>query len=113
MRVRARVANAGRVVQAGEAWAAAERELVPADFSAAAHFELGGAGPDACTFTDYAPLVFRKLRELQHVNARAYMYSLGPERLLTSLLLGHLSTLEEVCGACLCAHVRVLTSAFR
>jgi 1-phosphatidylinositol-4-phosphate 5-kinase len=41
-------------------------------------------------------MVFKKIRELWNVDPKAYMFSLGPEKILGNLLLGNLSALCEV-----------------
>jgi hypothetical protein len=45
-------------------------------------------------FSDYAPSVFKKLREMSGIDEKNYMYSLGPEQMLGNLLLGNLSSLS-------------------
>lgn len=50
----------------------------------------------AVRFIDYAPLVFRKLRELFGVSAESYLRSVGPEQLLGNMVLGNLSSLSEL-----------------
>jgi hypothetical protein len=48
-------------------------------------------------FIDYAPLVFRKLREeLAGITEEDYMRSVGPEQLLGNMVLGSLSSLAEL-----------------
>ena len=49
----------------------------------------------AATFIDYAPFVFKHIRQMSGISEEAYMLSLGPEQLLGNLLLGNLSTLSE------------------
>jgi len=45
---------------------------------------------------DYAPIVFRHLRDLWGVDSKGYMFSLGPEKILGNLLIGSFSALCEV-----------------
>ena len=40
-----------------------------------------------CRFVDYAPMVFRKLREHWGIGAEEYMLSVGPQQILRILLL--------------------------
>ena len=48
-------------------------------------------------FIDYAPLVFRKLREeISGISEAEYMRSVGPEQLLGNMVLGNLSSLAEL-----------------
>lgn len=47
------------------------------------------------TFTDYAPLVFRRIREIRGIDDAAYLYSLGVEQVLGNFLLGKLTTLAK------------------
>ena len=47
------------------------------------------------TFTDYAPAVFRRIRELRGVNDATYLYSLGVEQVLGNFLFGKLTTLAK------------------
>ena len=48
-------------------------------------------------FIDYAPLVFRKLREeISGISEEEYMRSVGPEQLLGNMVLGNLSSLAEL-----------------
>ena len=37
---------------------------------------------DICRFIDYAPMVFRKLREVWGISAEEYMLSVGPQQIL-------------------------------
>ncbi|KEP60563.1 UNVERIFIED_CONTAM: phosphatidylinositol-4-phosphate 5-kinase [Hammondia hammondi] len=50
----------------------------------------------AVRFVDYAPMVFRRLRERFHISSETYVRSVGPEQLLGNLLLGNLSSLSEL-----------------
>lgn len=47
------------------------------------------------TFTDYAPSVFRRIREIRGIDDAAYLYSLGVEQVLGNFLLGKLTTLAK------------------
>ena len=53
---------------------------------------------DVCRFVDYAPMVFRKLREEWNISAEDYMLSVGPQQILRNIMLGNLSTLSELCS---------------
>ncbi|PFH38726.1 hypothetical protein BESB_010680 [Besnoitia besnoiti] len=50
----------------------------------------------AVRFVDYAPMVFRRLRERFQISSETYVRSVGPEQLLGNLLLGNLSSLSEL-----------------
>jgi len=71
----------------------AERELKPKDFEYQVDIKMLNS---LCIFKDHAPLVFHKLRGVWGIDHRAYMFSLGPEKILGNLLLGNLSALCEV-----------------
>lgn len=43
-----------------------------------------GSQQNICRFIDYAPMVFRKLREVWGVSAEDYMLSVGPQQILRS-----------------------------
>jgi len=47
-------------------------------------------------FKDYAPLVFRRVRQLFGISDSDYMLSLGPEQILGELLLGTMGSLSEL-----------------
>ncbi|CEL92023.1 unnamed protein product [Vitrella brassicaformis CCMP3155] len=47
-------------------------------------------------FIDYAPFVFRKIRERFGVDADEYLRSVGPEQLMGNMVLGNLSSLSEL-----------------
>ena len=47
-------------------------------------------------FKDYAPLVFRRVRQLFGISDSEYMLSLGPEQILGELLLGTMGSLSEL-----------------
>eukprot|EP00742_Colponemidia_sp_Colp-10_P009217 GILJ01010035.1.p1 GENE.GILJ01010035.1~~GILJ01010035.1.p1 ORF type:complete len:840 (-),score=150.67 GILJ01010035.1:293-2812(-) len=49
-------------------------------------------------FIDYAPMIFRRLRETFGIDADSYLSSIGPEQLLANLMLGNLSSLSELCS---------------
>lgn len=53
-------------------------------------------GDEGLVFVDYAPSVFAQIRELHGIPQRAYLHSLGIERIIGGLLLGKLHTFEEV-----------------
>ncbi|CBZ53314.1 Phosphatidylinositol-4-phosphate 5-kinase family protein, related [Neospora caninum Liverpool] len=50
----------------------------------------------AVRFVDYAPMVFRRLRERFQISSETYVRSVGPEQLLGNLFLGNLSSLSEL-----------------
>lgn len=43
---------------------------------------------DICRFIDYAPMVFRKLREVWGISAEEYMLSVGPQQILRTGAVG-------------------------
>ena len=47
-------------------------------------------------FKDYAPLAFRRVRQLFGISDSVYMLSLGPEQILGELLLGTIGSLSEL-----------------
>ncbi|OEH78100.1 phosphatidylinositol-4-phosphate 5- phosphatidylinositol-4-phosphate 5-kinase [Cyclospora cayetanensis] len=47
-------------------------------------------------FTDYAPMVFRRLREMFKIDKTMYIHSIGPEQVVSNLLLGSLASLSEL-----------------
>lgn len=47
-------------------------------------------------FVDYAPMIFRKIREAFDISHESYVRSIGPEQLLGNMLLGNLSSLSEL-----------------
>jgi Ca2+-binding EF-hand superfamily protein/uncharacterized protein YbjT (DUF2867 family) len=51
------------------------------------------------TITDYAPSVFWNIRDLFGVDQQQYLRSIGIERMLGGLLLGRLSTFEEIASS--------------
>jgi len=50
----------------------------------------------SCRFVDYAPLVFCKLREHFGIKNEDYVHSIGPGNMLSNLMLGSLSSLNEL-----------------
>lgn len=52
----------------------------------------------AVRFVDYAPMVFRKIRELFGINSEEYLQSIGPEQLVGNMVLGNLASLSELCS---------------
>ncbi|KAJ1615203.1 putative phosphatidylinositol-4-phosphate 5-kinase [Cryptosporidium canis] len=49
-------------------------------------------------FIDYNPMVFRKIREICNVSPESYVRSVGPEQLLGNMVLGNLSSMNELCS---------------
>lgn len=49
-------------------------------------------------FVDYAPMVFRKLRESINLDKNLYLRSVGPEQLIGNMILGNFSSLSELCS---------------
>ncbi len=47
-------------------------------------------------FVDYAPFVFRKLRELVGISDEDYVNSIGPANMLSNLILGSLTSLSQL-----------------
>ena len=62
------------------------RPLCPSDYTMKEKMTVTPpAGKDtsrACRFVDYAPMVFRKLREIWGVPTKEYMDSVGPQQIL-------------------------------
>ena len=50
-------------------------------------------------FTDYAPMVFAKLRERFRISEDDYLSSLGPEQILKSFLTNNFDMLYELCSS--------------
>ncbi|KAL4487049.1 hypothetical protein ABPG72_001501 [Tetrahymena utriculariae] len=50
-------------------------------------------------FTDYAPLVFERIRQLFNITKQTYSKGLGPETLLGNLILGNMTNLSELCSS--------------
>lgn len=66
-----------------------------ADFKAVTTFELAKTDmtkAETWTFTDYAPLVFKRFRAMCGIDESEYLLALGPEQVLGNLLRGDLST---------------------
>jgi 1-phosphatidylinositol-4-phosphate 5-kinase len=53
-------------------------------------------GEKSCVFKDYAPNLFAKIRETCNINPEVYLASIGPSKLVSSLLGGDTSTLSEL-----------------
>eukprot|EP00939_MAST-03C_sp_MAST-3C-sp1_P003213 g3213.t1 len=49
-----------------------------------------------CRFVDYAPYVFRQLREMWGISGDDYVNSIGPAKMLTNLVLGSLTSLSQL-----------------
>ena len=74
-------------------------ELQRSHFDDAFKFDLPGhsRGRDIkIGFKDYAPLAFRRIRQLFGISDTEYMLSLGPEQILGELLLGTMGSLSEL-----------------
>lgn len=79
----------------GEATALPKVALKPADYDVVVEHRLGGE-PSA-RFLSHAPAVFRALREVHNADSTAYMFSLGPERVLGNVLfLGNMCAVRQV-----------------
>ena len=67
------------------------RPLCPSDYTMKEKMTvMPPAGKDtsrACRFVDYAPMVFRKLREIWGVPTKEYMDSVGPQQILRKYLI--------------------------
>ena len=50
-------------------------------------------------FTDYAPMVFAKLRERFRISENDYLNSLGPEQIIKSFLTSNFDILYELCSS--------------
>eukprot|EP00392_Amoebophrya_sp_AT5.2_P004874 g4883.t1 len=57
---------------------------------------VAGANQNYTIFVDYAPFVFRKIRQLRGIKPEQYLRSVGPEQLLGNMILGNLSSLSEL-----------------
>lgn len=53
-------------------------------------------GEKTCVFQDYAPNLFGKIRESCDIKPETYLRSIGPSKLMSSLLGGDTSTLSEL-----------------
>eukprot|EP01090_Pellita_catalonica_P013975 TRINITY_DN3453_c0_g1_i1.p1 TRINITY_DN3453_c0_g1~~TRINITY_DN3453_c0_g1_i1.p1 ORF type:complete len:513 (+),score=74.84 TRINITY_DN3453_c0_g1_i1:107-1540(+) len=78
-----------------------DRPLKQQDFFRKASYELDqistSSGQTTWTFRDYAPFVWRKIRDHFGVDSLEYMFSMGPEKILGNLFfLGNLCALCEV-----------------
>jgi 1-phosphatidylinositol-4-phosphate 5-kinase len=51
-----------------------------------------------CRFYDYAPYIFNSIREMEGISPEQYLASIGPERLVTGLLTGDVTSLAELCS---------------
>lgn len=51
-----------------------------------------------CRFYDYAPYIFNNIREMEGISPEQYLASIGPERLVTGLLTGDVTSLAELCS---------------
>lgn len=51
-----------------------------------------------CRFYDYAPYIFNSIREMENITPESYLASIGPERLVTGLLTGDVTSLAELCS---------------
>ena len=51
-----------------------------------------------CRFFDYAPYIFNSIREMDGITPESYLASIGPERLVTGLLAGDVTSLAELCS---------------
>ena len=75
---------------------AGPRKCAQTSFGRAATGRSSGPEDDSVRLVDYAPMVFRKLREHFGIDSRSYMRSIGPEQMLSNLFLGDLSSLSEL-----------------
>ncbi|CAD7927129.1 unnamed protein product [Amoebophrya sp. A25] len=57
---------------------------------------VAGENQNYTVFVDYAPFVFRKIRDLRGIQPEHYLRSVGPEQLLANMILGNLSSLSEL-----------------
>eukprot|EP01121_Diplochlamys_sp_Union-15-3_P001628 TRINITY_DN1139_c0_g1_i2.p1 TRINITY_DN1139_c0_g1~~TRINITY_DN1139_c0_g1_i2.p1 ORF type:complete len:536 (-),score=85.68 TRINITY_DN1139_c0_g1_i2:190-1797(-) len=80
--------------RAGDLYTFEPELLTTPDFQSSKTFPALSNSSRTSSFTDYAPMVFRKLRRIFGIDERQYMMSLGPEQLLGNLLLGNLSSLS-------------------
>ncbi|KAL8448913.1 hypothetical protein Emed_003483 [Eimeria media] len=94
----------GMRIAGGRTAIAPERSLKPYDFDLKEKFSLTHSSPrdsnylNSATvrFTDYAPMAFRRLRELFKIDKTVYIHSIGPEQVISNLLLGSLASLSEL-----------------
>ncbi|SBS80021.1 phosphatidylinositol-4-phosphate 5-kinase, putative (PIP5K) [Plasmodium ovale curtisi] len=47
-------------------------------------------------FKNYAPIIFKKIRSFYGIKAKEYITSVGPEQVISNMVLGNLSTLSEL-----------------
>ena len=73
----------------------------PRDFHLKYYFELvprrfGGEDyiSRICSFTDYAPNTFNHIRKIFKIDNEEYINSIGPNRLMTSLMMGEVTSLS-------------------
>ena len=73
----------------------------PRDFQLKYYFELvprrfGGEDyiSRICSFTDYAPNTFNRIRKIFKIDNEEYINSIGPNRLMTSLMMGEVNSLS-------------------
>jgi len=76
------------------------RAVKPEDFTAEVKFALPrrnvlDPATEPICFTDFAPRVFQKLRELHGITEAEYIRSVGPEQLLGHLMFCNLTALAE------------------
>lgn len=82
----------------------AEQSMVQlgGDWDKKYHFELlprrfgGTSSAKVCKFVDYAPITFKHIRKLFGINEHHYLKSLGPDRLLASLVLGEIESMTSM-----------------
>ncbi|XP_026189953.1 uncharacterized protein LOC34618003 [Cyclospora cayetanensis] len=95
----------GMRLAGGRVAIAPERSLKPYDFnykekfrllSQTPHEDASPLHPTTVRFTDYAPMVFRRLREMFKIDKTMYIHSIGPEQVVSNLLLGSLASLSEL-----------------
>ncbi|CAK51418.1 phosphatidylinositol-4-phosphate 5-kinase. phosphatidylinositol-4-phosphate 5-kinase [Eimeria tenella] len=96
----------GMRLAGGRVAVAPERSLKPYDYNYKEKFRLlsnssaldsaSALRPTAVRFTDYSPMVFRHLREMFKIDKTVYIHSIGPEQVVSNMLLGSLSSLCEL-----------------
>jgi 1-phosphatidylinositol-4-phosphate 5-kinase len=68
----------------------------PFDFDTTVQFKIPNPNiKEKSNFIDYAPMVFRHIRQICGISEQSYMYSVGPEQVLGNLLLGNLTSFTE------------------
>eukprot|EP01080_Neovahlkampfia_damariscottae_P007784 gene7784-12258_t len=65
------------------------------DFTVKLTFDLPEIIATKSQFTDYAPHVFKQIRNFFGITQEEYIISLGPEQILGNLLIGNMSSLSE------------------